>query len=660
MTILIVGSGAREHALAATLARSDESPSLYCLGTHRNPGIEALCAEPITVGDITDTVAAVRAARDCTAGLVCIGPEAPLATGVTDALEDAGFPVVGPRQEPARIETSKSFCRDLLHRVCPEAIPTYFTVTNEKEAAAALERLGDAYVVKADGLAGGKGVKVAGDHLHSREEALAYCREVLADSSRVVIEEKLIGQEFSLLSFTDGYSCLHMPAVQDHKRAYADDRGPNTGGMGSYSDSDGSLPFLGRQDVAVAQRLNERVVRGIRDQTSVPYRGILYGGFMAGVRGPAIVEYNARFGDPEALNLLPLLETDLIEIFRAIVSGTLDRTEARFTPAASVCKYLVPPGYPECGEKGLVLDLPEEWYSPPAGGHTRGTDGETSPGKTSLFLGSAALRDGRLVTEGSRTLAVTGTGENLETAERGAESVIDALRLPLTHRRDIGTRALIDKRIAHMRSIRSNPLRVGVLGSTRGTSVQRLIEEAETFQIPASIEVVITDREHAPILERAARHRIPSHFLDPRTADGTRKPRQRYDRDLVEILNRYRVDLVLCVGFMRILSEMFCDAFHERALNVHPSLLPEFAGGTDMDVHAAVIASGRDVTGCTVHYITPEVDAGPILVQSSCAVTPEDTPETLKARVQTLEAAALVEAVERFRALSFSDEGARK
>ncbi|TVR69545.1 MAG: phosphoribosylamine--glycine ligase [Spirochaetaceae bacterium] len=655
MRILIIGSGAREHAIAETLLRREvdaaeagaeaearERPTLYCLGTHRNPGIEALTAAPVTVGDITDPALAVETARAVGAELACIGPEAPLAGGVTDALEAAGIPVVGPRQGPARIETSKAFCRELLREVCPEATPRFFVVTTEREAESALAELGDAYVVKADGLAGGKGVKVAGDHLASSDEALAWCREILRDSPRIVIEEKLLGEEFSLLSFTDGYSCLHMPAIQDHKRAYEDDRGPNTGGMGSYTDANASLPFLGRQDVVAAQRLNERVVRGILEKTGVPYRGILYGGFMATARGIAIVEYNARFGDPEALNVLPLLQTDLLKIFLAIVSERIGEMDVRFRAAATVCKYLVPPGYPEKGERGVPVDLPVDVP-------------EEAPDRVVTFMGSLSQREGpplRLVTEGSRTLAVTGIAATIARAEDAAEMRIRKIVGSLTHRRDIGTEALIRRRIDHMNELRERPLRIGILGSTRGTSTEALIDATEQYQVPASIEVIISDRPRAPILERAARHRIPFHFVDPASgAPGTpdappvRRRREDYDRELIDLLGRYRVDLVLCVGFMRILSPLFCRHYRDRALNVHPSLLPDFAGGMDGDVHAAVIAAGRAESGCTVHYVIPEVDAGPILLRKRCPLRPDDTPETLKERVQALESEALLEAV---------------
>ncbi|SIQ75654.1 phosphoribosylamine--glycine ligase [Alkalispirochaeta americana] len=627
MRILIIGSGAREHALAKAFSRSPQKPDLSCLGSHLNPGIRELCRGQYRTGDITDPDLAQAVAREVDADLACIGPEAPLETGVADALWAAGVPVVGPRQAVAKIETSKSFCRELLRRICPEAVPAFYLVTSLDEAEQALDELGAHYVVKEDGLRGGKGVKVSGEHLHSREEALAFCRDVLSDAPQLVIEEKLVGEEFSLLSFADGEHCLHMPPAQDHKRAYQGDRGPNTGGMGSYTDATGSLPFLNRQDIVAAQNLNERVVRGLKEITGVPYQGILYGGFMATAKGVSIVEYNARFGDPEALNVLPLLEGDLAEICSALVEGRLEEVAASFRGEASVCKYLVPPGYPEKGERGLVVTVPAE-----AAG-------------TECFLGSLALQGDHLVTEGSRTLAVTGFGNTLDEAEARAESWIASVGGGLVHRGDIGTPGLIQKRIDHMKELRGRSVRVGVLGSTRGTSLQGLFDAVESFSIPASVEVVLSDRPDAVILGRARERGIPARAISPRTPEGEKKDRTLFDEELTREFRFFGVDVILCVGYMRILSREFCSTWHGKALNIHPSLLPDFAGAMDGAVHEAVLAAGRQETGCTVHLVTAEVDAGPIILQKRCPVLPGDTPETLKDRVQALESQALVEAV---------------
>ena len=296
--------------------------------------------------------------------------------------------------------------------------------------------LGENYVVKYDGLAGGKGVKVAGDHLHSHEEAKSYCKELIDKGGTFVIEKKLIGEEFSLMSFCDGSSLVHMPAVQDHKRAYEGDAGPNTGGMGTYSDSDHSLPFLENSHIRSAQKINEKTASALKDKFKEGYKGILYGGFIATKDGVQLIEYNARFGDPEAMNVLSILETDLIDICSAILSEELDKTDICFTSLATVCKYAVPDGYPDNPLKNKEIDISEI------------NDSEK------LFHASIEQKDEKLIEVGSRTVAVVGTGETIWEAEEIAEKEISKIKGPLFHRKDIGTTELIQKKINHMASLR--------------------------------------------------------------------------------------------------------------------------------------------------------------------------------------------------------------
>ena len=252
-TALVVGSGAREHAILAALARSKSKPTLLCFGSANNPGIAALCATT-TVGTLTDSGAIVAFARQHGAAVAIIGPEAPLAAGVADAMRAAAIPTVGPSQALAQIESSKGFALELLERHGVAGIPKFREFHSMEGAREFLEMLGEEnYVVKADGLCGGKGVKVAGDHLHSIDEAIAYCEECLP---HFVLCERLRGEEFSVLSFCDGTHLAHMPAVQDHKRAYEGDAGPNTGGMGAYTCADGLLPFISSENLAAARAIN--------------------------------------------------------------------------------------------------------------------------------------------------------------------------------------------------------------------------------------------------------------------------------------------------------------------------------------------------------------------------------------------------------------------
>ncbi len=447
-TVLVVGSGAREHAIAEALKRSPQSPDLLCFSNAQNPGIERLCRRYAT-GSVIDGATIAAFAKDQGATLAVIGPEAPLAAGVADALWATDVPTVGPTQNLARIESSKGFARRLIEkygipgnpefqRFAPGLADSEDAVLQEAEAL--LRRLGERHVIKDDGLAGGKGVKVFGDHLHSLAESLAFCRELLRAGHPFVIEERLEGEEFSLLSFTDGAVLRHMPAVQDHKRVFEGDRGPNTGGMGSYSCADGLLPFLSLPDVLEAQAINERTVAALREECGQPYRGVLYGGFMATRHGVRLIEYNARFGDPEALNLLTLLDTDLLDVFKAIADGTLAEVHTRFLPEASVCKYVVPEGYPEAPRKGDPVSLP----------------GYLLPG-VSLFLSAVDVRAGELIATGSRTVAVVARGRSLAVAEELCERFAALVPGPFFHRRDIGTAEALARRVQHMRALRSLP-----------------------------------------------------------------------------------------------------------------------------------------------------------------------------------------------------------
>jgi phosphoribosylamine--glycine ligase len=300
-----------------------------------------------------------------------------------------------------------------------------------------LDRFANRHVIKDDGLAGGKGVKVSGDHLLSMDDSVAFCRELVEQGHPFVVEEKVEGEEFSLMSFCDGVTLKHMPAVQDHKRAYNGDKGPNTGGMGTYTDADHKLPFLTDEDIAVAQDMNQRVAKALAEECGTPYQGILYGGFMATRDGVKLIEYNARFGDPESLNLLTLLQTDFSEICRAIVGKSLAEVDVRFSAQASVCKYIVPDGYPETPRKGEEIQLPSE-----------------VPADATIFLSAVDVQQGKLVATGSRAVAVVGIGDTLGDAEAVCEQVVREIPGPFFHRTDIGTDLVIHRRVDHMKRLR--------------------------------------------------------------------------------------------------------------------------------------------------------------------------------------------------------------
>ena len=433
--ILVIGSGAREHAIVRALDRSHQEKEIFCLASNMNPGIAALCDE-LLIGNFNDPDFVVNYTNEIGATLAIIGPENPLENGVADALWSIKVKVVGPKKDLAKLETSKAFTRDLLREYNIPGGPQYQTFNSLAGVTEFLNVLGENYVVKYDGLAGGKGVKVSGEHLHSHDEALAYCQELTDKGDEFVIEEKFIGEEFSLMSFCDGDTLKHMPAVQDHKRAYEGDTGPNTGGMGTYSDANHSLPFLTENDIVEAHQINTQTAKAVKDKFGEGYQGILYGGFMATASGVKLIEYNARFGDPEAMNVLSLLDSDFIEICNGITGGSLDKVDVRFSNKATVCKYAVPEGYPNSPVKNELINISK----------IENPDG--------LFYASVDIQNGKLVEAGSRTVAVVGVADSISNAENIAEKEVSAIDGPLFHRSDIGTDMVIQKRINHMRSLR--------------------------------------------------------------------------------------------------------------------------------------------------------------------------------------------------------------
>lgn len=373
---------------------------------------------------------------------VVVGPEEPLAEGVVDWLwQNFRVPAIGPTKDLAKLESSKSFTRLLLAKYDIPGNPRFRVFSNAEGIESYLKEL-VRFVVKPDGLTGGKGVKVFGEHLSSISQAVDYCQEVFREGhASVIVEEKLEGEEFSLMSFCDGTHVVDMPVVQDHKRAHIGDSGPNTGGMGSYTCENHSMPFLTQDDLRQASMINRRVARALLEETGQAYKGVLYGGFMATRDGVRLIEYNARFGDPEALNVFSLLRTDFGEICEAIIDGTLNKVQVRFDHRATVCKYVVPDGYPEHPVKGEIIDLSQV---PENSSQLRRFDAALDKDELGVYRLS-----------GSRAIAFVGIGATVAEAEAIAENAAKAVRGPVFHRKDIGTARLIEKRINHMRALRS-------------------------------------------------------------------------------------------------------------------------------------------------------------------------------------------------------------
>ena len=436
--ILLIGNGAREHALAEAIARSEQKPRLFSFMKTNNPGIASL-SKKIRLGAYSDLDAITVFATENKIEYAVIGPEDPLNNGVVDTLSQIGIPAVGPTKSLARLETSKSFTRNLVSKYNIPGNPQFQVFTAIDGVEAFLDHL-EGIVLKPDGLTGGKGVLVQGDHFATKAEALKLCQQILKESSSLIVEEKFDGEEFSLQCLCDGKTVVATPLVQDHKRRFEGDKGPNTGGMGSYSLPDHSLPFLKPRDLQEGLEITRQVAAALLKETGSPYKGVMYGGFIATKNGVKLLEYNARFGDPEAMNILPLLKTDFVEICRHIIAGTLDKVKIEFEPKATVCKYVVPKGY------GLPTDHPDA-----ASSRAKIEVGDV--GKARLYYSSVDKKEDGLYLSSSRAIGIVGIANTLEEARKIAEEGVKAVSGPVAYRTDIGTDALIQKRINHMKKI---------------------------------------------------------------------------------------------------------------------------------------------------------------------------------------------------------------
>ena len=445
--VLLVGNGGREHAMASAICRSGESVSLCAFMGSNNPGIARLAKQnggESVVGSVLSPESVAKWAESRGVELAVIGPESALEAGVADRLSEKGVRCASPLKSAARLESDKSFCRNLMKKYGVPGQPEFGIFSDGAKAGEMIRRLGGNVAVKPAGLTAGKGVKVSGVHLKNAAEAEAYAREVIANSiggiRAVLVEEKLEGEEFTLQAFVSGNRIAGMPAVQDHKLAFEGDAGPNTGGMGAYSDANHLLPFVGRGDYDEGLEIMRKAVFALKRETGEYYVGVLYGQFMLTRKGPELIEFNARFGDPEAMNVLSVLESDYVEALERMVDGTVSQKDAKFAGKATVCKYLVPAGYPDSPKKGAPITVDERRI------------GEAG---ARLYFGAVHEGpDGRLLTTGSRTAGIVGVADGIGEAEAAAERACSFVRGDVFHRRDIGTAALVARRVEHMARIR--------------------------------------------------------------------------------------------------------------------------------------------------------------------------------------------------------------
>lgn len=437
MKILVVGSGAREHIIAEKLSQNAE---VYTYMGRKNPGLRDVSAEYM-VDDEGDFEKIVQFAKDMDVDIAFIGPEAPLEKGIVDTLKKEGIMSVGPSMKAAQIETNKAFMRQLFEDYDIPGSIKYGTFYDMDEAYRFIDSFNEPVVIKPIGLTGGKGVKIVGDQLADNEEAKEYVKEIfdqqMGGYAGVVIEELLIGEEYTIQAFVDGKNLVAMPAAQDHPHAFEGNQGPITGGMGSYSDKNHLLPFLNQEEYDEAVNIMQKTVDAISDAEE-PYKGILYGQFMLTKDGPKVIEYNARFGDPEAMNVLSMLDSDMTKIAQQIVDGNLE--EADFKEKATVCKYVVPDNYPNTKAQDTIIEIDEE---------------QIKKLDVKVFYAAVYADDDENVhLTGSRALGILAMRDTIEEAEVACEEAIEYINGEIYHRSDVATQKLLDEKVKHMNEVK--------------------------------------------------------------------------------------------------------------------------------------------------------------------------------------------------------------
>lgn len=424
--VLLVGSGGREDAVARQLVKS--GAAVYSAIKNRNPSIMSL-SEEYLVCDETDFNSILDFALEKGVDLAFVGPDPVLETPLVENLRSSGIPVASPDRKAAMIETSKEFMRSLMTRYnIPGNIPSW-VFTSARDLSSFLIKSGKQYAIKPIGLTGGKGVRVMGDQIGTIEEAIRYGTEIIGRDGKVLLEERSVGEEFSLQIFTDGTHVAPMPIVQDFKRAYENDTGPNTGGMGSISGPDG-LPFIRKSTVEKALDILVKIVNALRNDGR-PFTGILYGQFMETVNGPVVIEINSRFADPESMNVLSLMKTDICDIFFGIADQKLNR-DAEFEKKATVLKYVVPRGYGTKPEGGMLT-----------------VERKLLPDNLRLYYAAVSGTLERVEMSTSRSLAMVGIADTIPEASDVVEDNLHIIKGNYFVRHDIGSRDMIEKKMSN-------------------------------------------------------------------------------------------------------------------------------------------------------------------------------------------------------------------
>ena len=592
--ILVLGEGCREHCICETLNNSNKVNKVYLF-----PGDNVTLIENVEKAliDGSDFESILQFCKRQNINYVFPSSENYLCDGIVDYFEENGIRCFGPTKSASKIESCKIYSKFLMKKL---GIPTpYFRMFNREEAkeyitCADFKNI----VIKNPKLAKGKGVYLP----ESKEEV----HSILEKENEVIIEERIFGEEVSILGFCNGKDITLMPQSKDYKKIYEGEKGPNTGGMGAVS----PVNVLSEQEIIKVKRYMEKVIRKLN------YKGVLYAGLMKTEKGIYFLEFNCRFGDPETQVLLNLLDSDLFEIIKQCING--DEVNCSWKTGECMTLVLSHLEYPQGKSKEPFL-----------------VDLENICGDIKIYYGNIQRQGDNIISNGGRIVNLTSYSDSLY---KNFIHVYDCARNinyeDKYYRRDIGLE-LFKKS--------NKKLKIAILGSTKGTSVQKLLDNYKDLNL--DIEVVISNKKDSQLLERSLKNCINTIYLNSKKY----KNEEEYDTALINILKMFDVDLILLVGYMKILTKKFIDEYRGKIINVHPSLLPLYEGLMDMEVHESVAQNREELSGCSFHYVTEEVDRGEIILQKSYFLKEDETPETLKKEIQKLESDGLIEVIDIFR-----------
>ncbi|MGK5087520.1 phosphoribosylamine--glycine ligase [Bdellovibrionota bacterium FG-2] len=598
--VVVVGAGAREHALAWKLSASPQVSQVIVA-----PGNDGLPSKFQRWELGSYDLFAKRCVQEAI-DLVVIGPDNPLADGIVDILEAHGVLAFGPTRKAAQIESSKIFAKEVMRAA---GIPTgLYKVCETAEQAQREVEEGDwpnGLVVKAEGLAFGKGVQVC----ETRKQALAAVSELALISPRLLIEERLSGEEVSWMAFCEGAACALLEPARDYKRLREGDEGPNTGGMGALSPVPGIAPHWAAR---IRREVFEPVLTELKKR-GCEFKGVLYAGLMVDCTQERfwVLEFNARFGDPEAQVLLPRIQGDFYEWCRAVALGNLAKLpcDVPFSKEAAVTVVAAAPGYPQAPKGGILI---------------HGFEG------VAHFFSAAIRKDGdRYLTNGGRIFSTLGMGRDLGEARKQAYAQFSQVHFEgMQIRSDIAQKESL---------LFSRTPRIAIFASGRGSNFTAILNSIRKGELAAQICVVFSDQREAPVIELARSEGIPVSCV-PFVEFG-RARRREFEERVIEEVTSFKPDFIVFAGFMRLVSRFFIDAFrsskgYSRIVNIHPSLLPSFPGSK---AYAQAFEHGVKVTGVSVHLVEEQMDEGPILAQEAFDISDLKTLDEVEKRGLAIE-----------------------